>query len=217
MAVGFELDLNETDENLDSGSILGPDNSQPGFYHVRIQDVYLDTKDPDRMKFKNTVLTGPFSGSLIFCTYENPRLADNPKAAYTRMASIAVRLGIKTKAEVQAMRAAGESYTPDFSESIGQECFLELSKHKDGQVWPAYVPFYPMADERVPEAVRRAAGAEITPKGKPATNGAAAEPATQLTQGRGRNAPAAEPAGVTAGSNAGAAPTGTRKGDWEGF
>lgn len=132
--MGFVLDFTDDNDQSLEDAAKGREKA-PGWYHVRIEDVFDDEKTAGVTVIKFEILDGPIAG-VLFERLRSPDLSDDAekaKTAASRLKSWAKRLGLVgdgvygTQAEI------------DFINAIGWEGFLKLKagdpmKGEDGKV-----------------------------------------------------------------------------------
>jgi hypothetical protein len=163
----FELDLSDIDEADAERS----SNVPVGWYRCRVHDVQEDKKEPDITVFQFVVESGPFRKSFIFDRLYNPDTAsdaDKAKAMKSRMAMYAKRLGLIDST------AFGRRVAMAWTRAIGRECYVHVKEHeyvdrdtgeKKRTTKVDFSGVHALADERVPEDVRKRYGTV------PASNG----------------------------------------------
>ena len=199
--MGIELALDDIDvENVDSGGIV----DQPGWYKVVIDDVVADKNNTDNDVFDCVVTMGGFKGCRIKCFLARADAVDSDKRAMAtkRMLAYSKRLGLVTEEQLAAAKAANTIEIPDWTDAIGREVWIEMEATKADSKYKAqtaYIPFYPLNHERVPVALRQAAGIKVSDAEIAAAAGQAGGPAPGKggsSKPRGKAAGKAKPAGA---------------------
>lgn len=153
----------------------------PGWYRVRLED--LSDRD-DKNVFDCRVVAGPWKGGKIWVQVPIPETTDDEKKARGRLTSIGIRLGLTTKAEVEAAKVGRGGVDIQWPQAIGREYWVRLvEKTVNGKKggWPEYMPFYPLNDPRVPENSGKGAGKDGSEGSAPPSGSDTGSPPKALT------------------------------------